>query len=313
MQRRDFLKNACLSGVALPTALRSGLASPASTSRSDGEPLRVLHITDVHIRPEERAPERCETLLRLMRREAGQVDLVLNTGDSIYAADYADISRERMLLQWDLWDSIVMREFSGIEVLSCLGNHDSWWAAPTEDDRMRGKSYAVERLGSPGRYYAVDRGPWKIIALDSNNQGLFDTEQRQWLDAQFAGMPDEQPVLIMSHQPVLNYRALWDGMALWQKQIIDPLHETSRRVAFISGHTHELDSIAFHNLSFYCNGAFSGFWWEPGPENDGSRNGTQIGYAVLELFPDGRISCNYHGYTRDELLVRSRPEGLKPR
>jgi Icc protein len=170
---------------------------------------------------------------------------------------------------------------------------------------MRGKSYAVERLGSPGRYYAVDRGPWKIIALDSNNEGLLDTEQRQWLDAQFDGMPDEQPVLIMTHQPVLNYRALWDGMATWQKQIIDPLHETSRRVTFISGHTHELDSMTFHNLSFYCNGAFSGFWWEPGPENDGSQNGTPIGFAVLELYPDGPISCKYHGFTRDELVAGS--------
>jgi Icc protein len=247
-----------------------------------------------------------------MRQEVGQVDFVLNTGDSIYAADYGDISRERMLLQWDLWDSIVMKELGDFDLLSCLGNHDSWWAAPTEDDPMRGKSFAVERLGILGRYYAVDRGPWKILALDSNNQGFLDTEQRQWLDAQFADMPAEQPVMIMSHQPVVTHRALWEGMAPWQKEILDPLHETSRRVTFISGHTHELDSAAFHNLSFYCNGAFSGHWWEPGPENDGSRNGTPIGFAVLELYPDGRVTSKYHGYTRDELLTGSRPEPLKP-
>lgn len=313
MRRRDFLRYACLSGVAFPAVVRRelpfrpGLASPPDISDTEGAPLRILHITDVHIRPEEQAPERCKALLRLMLEEVGQVDFVLNTGDSIYAADYDDISRERMLLQWDLWDSIVMKGLGGLEVLSCLGNHDSWWAADTEDDPMRGKGYAVKRLGIPGRYYAIERGPWKVLALDSNNQGFFDPEQRQWLDAQFEGMPDEQPVLIMSHQPVLNNRALWDGMASWQREIIDPLHETPRQVTFISGHTHELDSISFHNLSFYNNGAFSGHWWEPGPENDGSRNGTPIGFAILELYPDGRAECTYHGFPRDELLSGSRP------
>ena len=71
------------------------------------DPLRVLHITDVHIRPEEQAPTRCAILLERIRQEMGRIDFVLNTGDSIYAADYDDISRERMLLQWDLWDSVV--------------------------------------------------------------------------------------------------------------------------------------------------------------------------------------------------------------
>jgi len=54
-----------------------------------------------------------------------------------------------------------------------------------------------------------------------------------------------------------------------------PLLDTSRRVNFISGHIHELDSLVFRNLGFYCNGAKSGFWWEPGPENDGSSTARQ--------------------------------------
>jgi len=109
-----------------------------------------------------------------------------------------------MLLQWDLWFSIVMKELGDFDLLSCLGNHDSWWAAPTEDDPMRGKSYAVERLGLPGGYYAVDKGPWKILGLDSNNQGFLDTEQKQWLDAQFADMPEEKPApgLALVHPPL---------------------------------------------------------------------------------------------------------------
>ena len=302
MLRRDFVKYSCLAGAALPTAKWSRPLSQNGVPKLVADPLRVLHITDVHIRPEEQAPQRCETLLRRIMRDMGRIDFVLNTGDSIYAADYDDISRERMLLQWDLWDTVVKSGLDGLEILSCLGNHDSWWAAPTGDDSMRGKDYAIDRLGMAGRYYAVDKGPWKIVALDSNNEGFLDAEQKHWLNAEIAGLPEGQPLLLMSHQPVLNYSSLWDGMAEWQKEIVDPLHDIPRRVNFISGHTHTLDSMVFHNLGFYCNGALSGFWWEPGPENDGSQHGTPIGYAILELYPDGHMTCQYRGFTRDELL-----------
>ena len=302
MRRRDFVKYSWLAGVALPTARWSSPHSPNRVKTPAAAPLRVLHVTDVHIRPEEQAPQRCKALLERTRRDMGRIDFVLNTGDSVYAADYDYITRERMLLQWDLWDSVVISGLDGLEILSCLGNHDSWWAAPSEDDPMRGKDYAVSRLGIPGRYYAVEKGPWKILALDGNNEGFLDAEQKQWLDTEISGLPDEQPVLIMSHQPVLNYGALWTGMADWQKEIVSPLHDIPRRVNFISGHTHTLESMAFHNLGFYCNGALSGHWWEPGPEDDGSQHGTPIGYAVLELFPDGHMTCGYHGFTRDELL-----------
>ena len=302
MRRRDFMRLACMSGAALPAHAWSQQLSPATASRNGETPLRVLHITDVHIRPEEQATERCATLLEVIRREAGPIDFVLNTGDSVYAADYEHITRERMLLQWDLWDSVVMGGLVGQEVISCLGNHDSWWAAPTEDDAMRGKEYAARRVGMPARYHAVDKGPWRIIALDSNNEGVLDNEQRLWLDRQVADLAEGRPALIMSHRPVLTCSSVWDGMESWQEAIIDPLYDGSRRVCFISGHTHELESMAFENLAFHCNGALSGHWWEPGPEEDGTQNGTPIGFAVLELFADGRVTCEYRGFTRDELL-----------
>ena len=41
---------------------------------------------------------------------------------------------------------------------------------------------------------------------------------------------------------------------------------------------------------------------EPGPEENGTQNGTPIGFAVLELFSDGRVTCEYRGFDRDELL-----------
>jgi len=150
MQRRDFMKYACLSGLALSSDAWSRPLSPGTASHPTGKPLRVLHLTDIHIRPEEQAFQRCKTLLKMIRREIGPIDFVLNTGDSIYAADYGDITRERMLLQWDLWDSVVMKGLKGLEVLSCLGNHDSWWAAPSKDDPHAGQGLCRQAFGDPG-------------------------------------------------------------------------------------------------------------------------------------------------------------------
>ena len=302
MRRREFMKLACMTGAAVPAQALSRQLSPATMSRTAETPLRVLHITDVHIRPEQEAPQRCERLLEVIRREAGPIDFVLNTGDSIYAADYDDITRERMLLQWDLWDSIVIPGLDGHEMISCLGNHDSWWAAPGEDDPMWGKRYAAGRLGMPAPYHALDKGAWRIIALDTNNRGILDDEQKLWLDSQVAGLAEGQPVLMMSHQPVLTCESVWEGMEAWRAAIVEPLYDGSRRVCFVSGHTHELESMTFENLAFHCNGALSGHWWEPGPEENGTQNGTPIGFAVLELFSDGRVSCQYRGFDRDELL-----------
>lgn len=119
----------------------------------------------------------------------------------------------------------------------------------------------------------------------------------QWLNEQINGLSKTQPVLLMSHQPIVYYQALFKGMGQRAEEIIKPLHKTSRRAMFISGHIHELDALQFHNLAFHCNGALAGRWWRAGPEKDGSLRGTPMGYALLELYPDGQSTCTYYDMT----------------
>jgi len=297
MKRRDFMKYACVSGLLATSPLQAARIPTHShdpaAPKPVGTPLRVLHLTDIHIRPEENAPERCRKILKDIRRQAGKIDFVLNTGDSVYNADAKDITRDRMQAQWTLWDEVVVKGLEGLAIHSCLGNHDMWWAG-SPDEPMRGKAYACKRLGMPKPYYAIDKGNWKIIVLDGNNPGMLDDAQFQWLGTQIEGLDGNQPVLLMSHQPIVHYEALFKGMGDRKQQIIKPLHNISRRVHFISGHTHEVDVLRFHNLSFHSNGALSGHWWEAGAEKDGAHRGTPMGYAVLELYPDGRLVCNYY-------------------
>src|SRR5690625_7241180 len=100
MKRRKWLKKILLGSGATLTGLP---VTKGEVNRKKG--IRVAHITDVHIRPENNIPERARKTL-----EEGlthDVDLFLNGGDSISDASYDDVTRERALEQWDMWDEFV--------------------------------------------------------------------------------------------------------------------------------------------------------------------------------------------------------------
>jgi hypothetical protein len=101
MKRRELLKYI---GLTLGTAALSGTTSivsaaePNKDKRKSKRVLRIAHITDVHIRPEENAPERFVKCLEEIKKH--KVDFFLNGGDTIYAADYGNVTRERVIELW---------------------------------------------------------------------------------------------------------------------------------------------------------------------------------------------------------------------
>lgn len=154
MKRRELIKYL---GLTAGTVALSGSASILSTSEQNIKKKRVLriaHITDVHIRPEENAPERFVKCLEEIKKH--KIDFFLNGGDSIFAADYDNIIRERVNELWEIWKDTT-NSISNFEMHSCLGNHDMWWAAPDKKDPMYGKDYVVKQLGISNRYYSFNK------------------------------------------------------------------------------------------------------------------------------------------------------------
>ncbi|UOY04885.1 metallophosphoesterase family protein [Muricauda sp. SCSIO 64092] len=249
----------------------------------------MAHITDVHIRPEHNAPNRFKQCLEEIK--AHEVDFFLNGGDTIYAADYKHINRERVNEQWNIWKSL-RSEFSEYEVHSCLGNHDMWWAAPNEQDFMYGKDYVVKQLETPGRYYSFNKQDWHLVILDSNNEnaGSLDEEQRKWLEKDLAELEKGGNVLFLSHYPILGVNG---GTHSDRKYITDLFYDhKDKSITCLSGHVHLLDSVVYNNVNYFCNGAISGFWWEDGNEESGNRywvEETPPGYAIVDLFEDGTV------------------------
>lgn len=190
MKRRSFFgKAGMLAGSVLVSS------STLAENKPKGRVLKVAHITDVHIRPEENVPARAIEWLEKVKQH--QPDFFLNGGDSIHDASYNGVSRERTLEQWEAWDQF-QAKLSDYEVLSCIGNHDLWWDVPNKEDEMYGKPYVVKRLGIPSPYYSFDKGNWHFIILDGNHEGIsLGEEQMKWLENDLGNLAQGTPTLLM--------------------------------------------------------------------------------------------------------------------
>jgi 3',5'-cyclic-AMP phosphodiesterase len=297
MNRREWIKQSTLlagTAAALPGLIRKGGGARRKV-------LSIAHLTDVHIRPENDIPSRFSQLLAKLQKDHS-FDFILNGGDTIHAADYDHITRDRVLEQWQAWDeSVSLLKEEGVEIHSCLGNHDMWWAAPDKDDDMYGKPYVVERLGIPHRYYSFQKENWHFFILDGNHDGIaLDEQQLSWLDDGLAAIPDGEFALLMSHYPILGVSGHFypsDHHSDFEKLTSLFYRKRPKVKACISGHMHLLEQAVYNDVAYFCNGAASGFWWGEGNEQsagNGYYRETPPGYAMLNFYENGDVACRYH-------------------
>ena len=276
--RRGALKGLSLAAAALwlPWGTRSARAnSPRVVAPvgPGGRALRIAHITDVHVQPELTAGEGFSQCLSKIGDLSGdeRPDVIFNTGDCVMDAMDQDEARTR--LQWELWQKC-LKDGPQLPIEHCLGNHDIWGvnkkkSKTTGEEPRYGKKWACEVFGMEKPYRRFDRAGWAFIVLDSvfpldgSYQGRLDPEQMEWFKGELKAIPSTTPIMILSHIPILT---------------VTPC---------ISGHLHQLDHIELEGVTYLCNGAVSGAWWK------GKRNETDSGYALIDLFPDGRVQRKY--------------------
>jgi Icc protein len=58
----------------------------------------------------------------------------------------------------------------------------------------------------------------------------------------------------------------------------------------LSGHIHLRDKVIYNNVTYLCNGAVSGAWWE------GIKRQTAAGYGLIDFYADGTFSEQYMNY-----------------
>lgn len=303
MKRRELFKHIGLAAGAVAlgeTPMTIRVVSAAERRNKPKRVLRIAHITDVHIRPEENVPNRFKKCLEAIKKH--KVDFFLNGGDSIHAADYKNITKARVLEQWEAWHNChsIIKEY---EMYSCLGNHDMWWVAPAKEDVMYGKNYPMKQLSMPDRYYSFDKNGWHFIVLDSNNKnaGALDQEQLVWLEKDLEKLPANTPVICLSHYPILAVCThVVGGNHTDSSTITDLFYKhRDRKISCLSGHIHLLDHAVYNGVQYFCNGAMSGFWWGEGDKDSAGKyyyKQTSPGYAILDLFSDGSLTNEYYSH-----------------
>jgi 3',5'-cyclic AMP phosphodiesterase CpdA len=301
MKRRELLNQIGLT-VGAMTLGSPAVVSAETPGNKRKRVLRIAHITDVHIRPDENAPARFRKCLEEIKKH--RVDFFLNGGDSIFAADYNDITRERVNELWKLWHDC-KQTINEFEMHSCLGNHDMWWAASDKEDTMYGKNYVVKQLGIPHRYYSFNKKNWHFVVLDSNNKnaGSLDEEQRMWLEKDLENLSPQTPVICLSHYPILAVCTHVVGGNHTDSSYITDLFYKHRdkKINCLSGHIHLRDDADYNGVKYFCNGSMSGFWWGEGDKESAGKyfyKQTPPGYAILDLFDDGYVKNEYfqHSY-----------------
>jgi 3',5'-cyclic AMP phosphodiesterase CpdA len=303
--------------TALGAAAWGGL--PAGVSATPINPrrkrcLRIAHLTDFHVQPERHATEGMVACLHHVQQLRDKPQLILTGGDSVFDSFAADDARTT--LQWDIWRKVLKEECS-IPVHSTIGNHDIWgWnkaSSKTKGDEPNyGKLRSTEMLGIDNRYYTFDKCGWQFVVLDStqphpenpNSYSAFvDEEQYDWLARTLRDVPSSKPVLLLSHIPILSAAAFQFaardkntfhfGCGLMHTDNVklkDLFAQHSNVKVALSGHLHLVDRVDYNGVTYLCNGAVCGGWWK-GPHKD-----CDEGYAVVDLYNDGSIDCEYVKY-----------------
>jgi 3',5'-cyclic-AMP phosphodiesterase len=178
---------------------------------------------------------------------------------------------------------------------------------------LYGKAWAKIELKLKERYYSFDSHGWHFIVLDSTHirpdgkwyTAKLDEEQFKWLQSDLKNLPENAKVLVLSHIPILAASAFLDGdnaqtgdwvvpgawMHIDAGKIIELFYKHPQVKVCLSGHLHLLDKVVYNNVTYYCNGATSGSWWDDEPYHQ-----THAGYAIVDLYEDGNSTRQYVEY-----------------
>lgn len=300
MERRSALKG--IGGLLLAPALTFG-----NTSKEKHSVLRIAHLTDIHLKDKFGAPAKFAKCLQHVQQQHPKVDFILNGGDVVF-----DMNKENLSTiddQWKLVKSTLKSE-SDLPVHYCLGNHDIWWNENSKGQTFYGKQYSMNQLELVKPYYSFTQGGWKFIILDSVHLDIDDTwyigklgdEQFSWLENELKNTDPKTPVLVLSHIPILTAVLMIedDIVNKWEMTGGDMHTDTSKIINLfyqhpnvklcLSGHIHLRDKVVYNNVTYLCNGAVSGAWWE------GNRRQTAPGYGLLDLYADGSFDEHYINY-----------------
>jgi 3',5'-cyclic AMP phosphodiesterase CpdA len=307
MDRRKFLLNSSLISIG-----SSILPATVSATPAKKENLKVVFLSDVHVKPTAVSEAGMRKALRHINTLKNKPDFILNGGDSIMDAMNADKASTEV--QWNLWKKILQEE-NRLPIFHAIGNHDAWgWQLKdpsVKSDPLYDKAWVIKEHNMPARFYSFQKKNWKFIILDSaheNNGGYIakiDDAQFAWLEEELKKTSSDQHICLISHIPIVSFcAAMFSDENLpngdWKISRALLMTDTRKLVQLfsgyknircaLSGHIHLQDAVQYKNISYYCNGAVSGNWW------NGAFKGFDPAFAIFDFNKDGSVQREIVSY-----------------
>lgn len=278
----------------------------AAVARPRGKSFSFVHITDTHIQPELGATEGVKKAFDAIRHLPEKPAFALIGGDLVMDAN--EVDRARAELTYDLWQQAASD--LRLPLHYSIGNHDLFGiggkSGVTPDDPEYGKKWWQKRLGLANRYDTFEFNGWRFITLDSIQtdpdgkwRGEFDTEQLTWLDNTLRKTDPKQPVVLLTHVPILTvFRQYTEGttaatpdyLITTNGKAVQEMLQGRNVKAVFQGHTHVVEEVSYLGTRYITGGAVCGDWWK------GPRLGVHPeGFTVVTV-RDGDLSYRYVSY-----------------
>jgi len=309
INRRNLLKTLGL-GAFGTSIFPFGCSNSNSPKGAELTPvLRFAHLTDMHVEPGIGAEEGVKKCIEHILKTEKRVDFFVNGGDLIMDALGKDETETEA--QWAIWRSI-RATYPDLKFYHCIGNHDVWGKTP-HVEKFPGKAWVLKEHGMDSPYYTFESNGWHFIVLDSTHlkedgtwyTAKLDTMQRKWLEKTLKDIPSKNPIMIISHIPILGATPFLDGdnaktgdwivpgawMHIDAKSLINLFQKHENIKVCISGHIHLVESLLYQNIHYHCSGAVSGNWWKDEPYEN-----THKGYGLFELYENGSHTFKYVTY-----------------
>lgn len=127
---------------------------------------------------------------------------------------------------------------AGVQFELAVGNHDGelFWSEGVPDVEA-----TLELLGTPARYYSVERGPAELFYLDTGPLGILGRhgdQQLEWLDVAL-GASRRRWKIVCGHHPMYSSGAHgpWPGL---QEQL-EPILVRNHVDLYLAGHDHHYE------------------------------------------------------------------------
>ncbi len=283
MKRRTLLQ-------ALPAAALWPALSAPNSEKSAG---KLLFLTDLHASPERDIPQRIQAIADKLKEWRGTPWLA--GGDLISGGFWS--SAGTMEAHWKLLRPVI--DALGAPLMATAGNHDLVGARPQQGQASANPwSEFQEHLGDAASLRVTESMGWKFFSVDSvfphieEDPGYEGRVQQNHLDAlreELARTDRKQPLLLMTHMPLLTVRFQADkGAALAPPkarvlinnvEVLDLFREHSLKLV-LQGHLHVFEQIHWRGIQIVTGGALCGRWW------GGAHLGTAAGFCEIELDPE---------------------------